>query len=76
MKMPNPGRDYLFCYQWSILRIARSVENVVVRFETSPTSSRDDRYNHESSLSAVIPGCHQPRSAIAKRVSFTSGEMI
>jgi hypothetical protein len=43
MKMPNLGRDYLFCYQWNILRITRSVENVVVRFETSPTSALNDQ---------------------------------
>jgi putative hemolysin len=74
--MPNLGREYPFCYQWNILRATRSVENVIVRFETSPTSARDDRQSRESPPSAVIPGCNQPHSARANRISFASGEMI
>lgn len=52
--MPKPGREYLFCYQWNILRVRRSVENVIVNFETSPTSAQDDRQSCESPLSAII----------------------
>jgi hypothetical protein len=70
------GKNIPFVINENFCTLPSGVENVVVRFEASPTSARDDRQSRESSLSAVIPGCNQPRSARAKCISIASGEMI